>query len=309
MRTAEAPAGGPEGGSPPGSRSGRITSRAPVENPGRRGRAGPVEYPRYVEACATGAWHLALEAREADGVTGELATLRVCFRCLSWRHAGACRARRNAEDFDRVWRALKGEGPTGAVDPQDVVFLLNTGGGGDGLAERYRAIWRLSVAFRQRIERRWGKLRYVATVERHRSGEPHVNNILVCPELAGLLRLREHDDYPPAGRLYRRTVADLKAMAAGVGYGWFVGTPEVARSVQDVAGYVLKLASTNDLPPEVIDGRTVGEVVKMSQVPDVAPPHFRRLRASRGFLPPAPRSERWTGSLVMEPLPAGPPDT
>jgi hypothetical protein len=51
---------------------------------------------------------------------------------------------------------------------------------------------------------------------------------------------------------------------------------------------------------ESIEGHTVGEVTKLSQAPTIAPSHFRRLRSSKGFLPPKRRDPDITGALFDE---------
>lgn len=77
-------------------------------------------------------------------------------------------------------------------------------------------------------------------------------------------------------------------------------TCEAARNADALAGYLAKLAAEQDTPTPP----GVGEVVKLTQLPVHAPRGFRRLRSSRGFLPPKPKaSGEWTGELVHDPLP------
>ena len=85
-------------------------------------------------------------------------------------------------------------------------------------------------------------------------------------------------------------------MAVESGWGWFIGTPEVARDLEAVAGYVAKLSSGKAAV-------LAGEITKPSQAPVNAPLHFRRLRSSRGFLPPRRKNPELTGKLVFAPLP------
>jgi hypothetical protein len=157
--------------------------------------------------------------------------------------------------------------------------------------------------------------RWVAVVEAHRSGWPHVNLLVWCPELAELLRA-EH-----AQRLEDPEVADALALARDAwrsgepltneirerarratvaggpvlelleASGWGrQSTAEAARSTEALAGYVVKLAGLHDA--------AIGEVAKVTQVPMNAPQRFRRLRSGKGFLPPRHSDPEVTGCMV-----------
>jgi hypothetical protein len=152
-------------------------------------------------------------------------------------------------------------------------------------------------------------------VEAHRSGWPHVNLLVWCPELAELLRA-EHEE-----RLNDPEIADaialsrdawqrkepvpshvralarraslvggaLRALAVDAGWGP-ESTAEAARSSEAIAGYVVKLAGQHDA--------SVGELAKITQAPLNAPVRFRRLRSGKGFLPPRHSDPDVTGCLV-----------
>ncbi|MFP2962007.1 hypothetical protein ACLEPN_30520 [Myxococcus sp. 1LA] len=168
----------------------------------------------------------------------------------------------------------------------------------DEAYEGLRDCWR---SFAKAIRREWGPMQYVATVEKTRRGWPHLNVIMVAPGVGASL-----DDMPDYVRQWMKDHAD----ACGFGNQVFIDRP---RSREQVAGYIVKLADMSaaaapgDVGADVeavrragaqtARGGTVGEVVKLSQLPRNAPKGFRRLRASPGFLPPAPKNEEWTGEL------------
>jgi len=164
--------------------------------------------------------------------------------------------------------------------------------------EAYRDLGRLSAAFLKRL-RKWmisqgweplGKS-WVATVEAHKSGWPHVNFVIWSKELADWLedekkakmrdRISEHDSRFVAGPL-----ADVV-----VDSGWGLrSTAERARSREESLGYICKVAGKVD--------ESIGELAKLSQVPTNAPFRFRRLRAGKGFLPARAKSAEFTGTLI-----------
>jgi hypothetical protein len=140
-------------------------------------------------------------------------------------------------------------------------------------------------------------MQYVATVERHsgkgksgRRGMPHLNVIIACEGMAEDLRTM------PA--FVRQWVKDH---AAYCGFGPVGAFVDVARSRADVAGYVVKLADKSSVGE--VAGETVGEVVKLSQMPRNAPKGFRRLRSSKGFLPDVKPESEYTGELERWPHP------
>lgn len=258
---------------------------------------------------------------------------RVPYSCNSWR-CEVCRRHEAAVTFARIKEATS---PLGVNGWCFLVLTLDRDGYFSGkpwadVNEAYRALSKMTTATlrkigatwgpesrlvgkkRQRVVRRLGK-RWVAVVEAHRSGWPHVNLLVWCPELAELLR-NEH-----AQRLEDPEVADAVALARdawrrgepvpavvrerarrsctlggdllnlATECGWGVqSTAEAARSSEAVAGYVVKLAGQHDA--------AAGELAKITQAPLNAPERFRRLRSGKGFLPPRRTDPNVTGCLV-----------
>jgi hypothetical protein len=133
--------------------------------------------------------------------------------------------------------------------------------------------------------------RWVSTVEAHRSGWPHVNYVVHCPELALELE-RERLQKIGKGESNRAATlldGEVKRHALECGYGP-QSTAERGRDVDALAGYVTKLAGEA--------GALASEVAKLTQLPTNAPVRFRRLRAGKGFLPPRHRNPDVTGTLV-----------
>jgi len=150
-------------------------------------------------------------------------------------------------------------------------------------AERYSTYFKAGKCwdkFRKRLVRLYGPIEYVQTLERHKKGGCHVNVVVGSADLAQVV---END-----WRLWRRSV--LVPMATDCGFGPVCWVERCDEASGRLAGYITKLAS-----------ELTGAEGK-SQIPEDAPPHFRRLRASRGLLPPVPVSEL-TGQLVKVPIP------
>lgn len=234
-------------------------------------------------------------------------------KCNSWRHEGECARWRNAKDFARIKEALesKGEGW--------IYILLTLGKEARSEPELYRIYRDLLFRWdklRKRLERGFGKVDYIATVEEHRDHVPHINLLLwnselqkVCcceawkkfwdshaQELGAvtdkdeLKRLRDRlrkeiweSDESASLRSFRRDWLETNAVACGYGKRIWV---EPVYSNDAIAGYMVKLCS---------------EVAKLNQLPVCAPKGFRRLRASRGLLPGKKESE-FTGGLILEPV-------
>lgn len=240
--------------------------------------------PRSVLACQARAWSLHLIRKTHIG-RARPDRLLLRYQCRSWRHAGACRRWRASVDYSRIMEALSREEPT------SVTFLVLTLKDRSGEPEAaYAILWRKWQSLRQAINRHWGtKIDYVATVEAHRDGWPHLNIILVDKAVAA-----------DVGDAHSRAIRWMKVHALHTGWGYMV-TWERARDVGAVAHYVLKSV------PGGLE-RLGKEVTKVSQIPVNAPPRFRRLRAStrvdeygkrRGFLPPRHTGTgEWTGGLL-----------
>lgn len=289
--------------------------------------------PRHVSACQHSPehaerWFVWTWKREAPSTQ-----TRVPYSCNSWR-CDVCRRHEAAVTFARIKEATA---PLPADGWCFLVLTIDREGYYSGtpwgdVNEAYRALGSMTRAVLTRIGATWGpdtrlegkkrlrtvrKLgnRWVAVVEAHRSGWPHVNLLVWCPALAAELRA-DHEE-----RLNDPALADAVALARD---GWrknepitaalretarratVVGgsvrglveacgwgrqsTAEAARSAESVAGYVVKLAGQHDA--------AAGELAKITQAPLNAPERFRRLRSGKGFLPPRRSDPNVTGCLV-----------
>jgi hypothetical protein len=309
-------------------------------------------FPRHVRACQHSADHRErwfVWTWKRDGAGAGSNQHRVPYNCNSWR-CEACRRHEAAVTFARIRDAVSRKDPeTGELelDPSGWCFLvltLDRDGYFSGkpwldVNAAYASLGKMSRKALERIGREWGPdlreevrtckktgkttVRYVrivgnrwfSVVEAHRSGWPHLNLVVWCPELAALLR-REHAD-----RLEDPEIADAvelardawkrreavpsairelarKATVAGgcvldvlqdAGWGR-QSTAEAARDIESVIGYGVKLAGLHDA--------SVGELAKVTQCPMNAPERFRRLRSGKGFLPPRQKDESVTGCLM-----------
>ncbi len=149
---------------------------------------------------------------------------------------------------------------------------------------------------------------WLAVVEAHRTGWPHMNIAFYAPELAEALE-RTRLAALAAGKTAREStllgayVVDgrrpLRDFAVRAKWGP-QSTAERIRDRDALAGYVTKLAATSGGISSGLVGdkrAAAGEVSKITQAPRVAPERFRRLRSGRGFLPPRYESGM-TGSII-----------
>lgn len=265
---------------------------APVrEQPPRDVHTRPLPFdqyePRSVRACRENQWHMQLWKKDSPAEK-----VRAPFRCKSWR-CQTCRRGVAASDFARISAAL-GSVPLGEI--VFAVFTLNQSkDAAEGLNKRtaYERLERRMQSLRQRLQRQFGeRIRYVSTVEQHKSGWPHVNVIFHAPALAKAIEAEPQraDGLAPGW---------LRKAATSCGLGHMATAQAPRGSSAALAGYIVKLAHQ--------DGLSVGtgEVVKLSQLPVTAPKGFRRLRASRGFLSKRMKQEGFSGALVREPLEVG----
>lgn len=298
----------------------------------------PHVLPRHVRACSHSREHRERWFVWTWGRGSPEKQTRVPYCCNSWR-CETCRRHEAAVTFARMRQAMTRP----ELDPAGWCFLVLTldrdgyfsGKPWRDVNEAYRSLAALTRKTLTRIGREWGpdtalersgrfkelrtvrKLgnRWVAVVEAHRSGWPHVNLMVWCPELAALLR-GEHADRladpeiadavalardawsrrepVPAAireRARRATVigGDLADLLTGAGWG-LQSTAEAARNLEAVIGYGVKLAGLHD--------SSVGELAKITQCPMNAPERFRRLRSGKGFLPPRVSNPEITGCLV-----------
>lgn len=164
--------------------------------------------------------------------------------------------------------------------------------------EAYRDLSKLSNEFLKRLRKwmkkmGWGVLRnqWVATVEMHKSGWPHVNFVLWSRDLANWID--DEKRCKMAARMSEqeanRISGELADIVTGAGWG-LISTAERARSAEESLGYITKTAGKVD--------ESIGELSKLCQLPTNAPFRFRRLRAGKGFLPPRKKSTELTGTLV-----------
>lgn len=228
---------------------------------------------KSVAACEHQSWHLHTWD-PAEGHDAECK--RIPFTCKSWRHPGPCRQWRGALDWWRCSQALEKR--------NDWVFCVLTFKFGPSELDRFKT-YRLAYLcwdrLRKRLVRGYGPIHYVQTLERNRKGGCHVNVVIGNEEIA----LAVEKDW----RKWRKQVFIPAAVACG--FGKVAWVERLDRQTGRLAGYITKLA--NEL---------TGSAAK-NQTPDDAPLHFRRIRASRGLLPPAPESDL-TGELCKVPIPA-----
>jgi hypothetical protein len=259
--------------------------------------------------------------------------IRIPYNCNSWR-CDVCRRFEAAVTFARIKEATA---PLPADGWCFLVLTIDRAGYYSGqpwsdVNEAYRALGKMTRATLKRIGATWGpetrlegkkrlrtvrKLgnRWVAVVEAHRSGWPHVNLLVWCPELAAQLRadhaerlndpavadavalafdaFRAREPIPSAVREQARKATriggSLRDLVEECGWGR-ESTAEAARSSEAIAGYVVKLAGQHDA--------SAGELAKITQAPLNAPERFRRLRSGKGFLPPRHCNPEVTGCLV-----------
>lgn len=245
-----------------------------------------------VRACETHRWTI-LRAPAQPGA--EISPAAIPFACKSWRcrRCGWWVAR---DDMRRL---------TGAATSRDWwVYLVLTF---DPAAfacgwDAYRDAKDRWNVLRRSVARAFGPPEYVQTWERHvrANPTPHVNVLLRAPRLraaveAGGVEFR-HDPRAAHGagrvcalpRAWRRDWLQSHAESAGFGLRVWA---EVLTDAAGMAAYLAKAA--HDL------GAT--RYKAGDQTPIGAPPHFRRLRASKGLLEARPKPDGlWTGTLARE---------
>jgi hypothetical protein len=261
----------------------------------------------------------------------------VPYRCKSWRHPGECREYARHLLFARTMAGLEKLGK----DTLMLMVLTLPKGSHKTNEEAFKAIGPMWSAVAERLKRKWGEhlgyrtvkrkyktrhgevregteqrevkrsLPYVATVEVHASGVPHMNIVLSSEQLRndlGRFAFVERTKGRDAGKRFRSpvtpegraTVRELKSMVMAAGFGFMV-TVSPVESLEKVANYVTKTASSGG---GAILGMSAGEILKSTQLPTNAPPHTRRTRTSRWALPKEISSGLWDADLELEPLPA-----
>lgn len=256
--------------------------------------------PKHVRNCNGGAgarsWWLYTWKRSDPAKK-----LRIPYNCSSWR-CPHCARYEASVTFARIKAAcepLTGDGFVFFVLTLDREgYYSRSGGRWKNVTEAFKDIGKLSEKFLKRLRRlhkRMGwapfKSKWVATVEAHRTGWPHLNIVLHSPELAEYLEndraARERRGFSDREQVLVQD--ELRRCVVGAGWGP-QSTAERGRSKEALAGYITKLAG--------VAGSTAGEVAKITQAPTQAPERFRRLRAGTKFLPPRITDPEVTGTLV-----------
>lgn len=283
--------------------------------------------PQYVKNCHHGNWSLTTWKKDKSALPDGSRYRLTPFRCRSWRHPGYCRNQRATEDVARIRSSIVRDNPT------EFLYLVLTFDQQRALRQsrtmraamlwRSRALWKAGkykaskrlkeqaskedalffvyrglldcwAKLRKRITREWGRFSYVAVVEQHRSGWPHLNVLIRSARLAAACRTET--TIKRKGNLvivqgWRRVRSRwLRRHAVGAGFGPITYI-EPVKDTEGISRYLVKLM-----------GQLTGEQAKSSQVPVSAPRHFRRLRSSRGFLPPLPKDDTMTGRLTLAPV-------
>jgi hypothetical protein len=218
---------------------------------------------KSIHACENRLWTLATW-RKADGSDPKLSA----FRCRSWRHSGDCREECGACDFARIADAITNH------DHWTYCVLTYPARDWPDLDKLFRFGVVSWARLRKRLGRAYGKVPYIQTWEVHKSGYPHANVCISNAKLqAAAARERDFDD-----------PGFLKGHAEASGFGWKCYA-EPIRDGAAMAGYLTKL------------GLELAGAAKKNQVPVNAPPHFRRIRASRGMLAPRFKDHNVTGKI------------
>lgn len=219
--------------------------------------------PDSVKACYNKAWSLKLWKKG-----NPMEHINIPFTCRTWRHEGPCRQFKGAQDFVRIRDGLK------KFDGW-VYIVLTYEDRRLSVEKIYKRIVEQFQNFKQWIRRNYcapgERLQYVTLIEQHKDGYPHINVLMHSSKFV-----------QAAGESWRKLRRKVRAHAMSTGFGkvfWL----EPVRNDDAISGYFVKLC---------------GEVTKMNQAPMKAPQKFRRLRASRGLLPPVNKDPEYTGELV-----------
>ncbi len=282
-------------GAEPAGLVGVTLSQTTARPAARRRRPVPPYVPRSCRACEGKLWRIATWRRDNP----EHRRAPTLYACRSWRHEGACADFAAQRDFARIRTALEG---CAVEDLLMLVLTLPPAGPGDTLESDYKGLVAKWTGLQKYLTRGWGgvglpplgRFDFVTVVEQHATGRPHVNVIIHSPTLAAYLR-----EHPPTESDRRENLGphwfrDLVSHH-GWGYRSFIGH---AHGRDALANYVTKVSKGPVAHPALM-----GEVTKTSQLPTMAPRRMRRLRSSKGFLPPArlPPHPDWTGALEQLP--------
>jgi len=253
--------------------------------------------PRHVQACQHSEtqaerWFVWTWPVDRSGVQ-----TRVPYSCGSWR-CPVCRRHEAAVTFARMKEATS-RAEYSADGWVFMVLTLDRDGYYSGkpwhdVNTGYRELSRMSRNFLARVRRAYGGQpgnAWVAVVEAHKSGWPHVNLLLHSPELARELRAQDETFRSLGAGPRERSLLHGSVRESAEATGWGrQSTAEAAQSRDAVSSYIVKLAGQHDA--------SVGEVAKITQAPTNAPVRFRRLRSGKGFLPPRRHNPKITGVLI-----------
>jgi hypothetical protein len=292
---------------PPPERRRRSGGRPPPKPP--QPPPEPIgEIPKYIQACDLNPrrkqsfWVYTWRLDNPSMVT------RRPYTCNSWRCPYGCATHQSHVLFARLEQAFDG------VPLEEIVFLVLTfpgiehGRRGKSLQELYRQIStaqrKLQKRWRRLLERDGGedfKSRWVAVVEQHASGVPHLNVLIHSRSLANEViaskrallmtgaskKLREHL------MITGRWLDHVMDSGFGEHSSWDIAEHDRAagHSRQKVFSYLAAVAKRAD--------RTHRELAKKSQLPLVAPKGFRRVRSGRHFLPPKNKNPNVSGTIVL----------
>lgn len=226
---------------------------------------------RSTIACAAGEWHLHVWSPQDPSAT----EFRVPYVCRSWRHEGPCRQWKGAQDFVRC--------ADGLSRCKYLSYMVLTFAQRNWASEWDQAKFGVVAwaRLRKRIFREFGRFRYLQTWEAHQKRGFHANVAIDNSDIqAQAASLAEPDFWPW-----------LMEAAEDCGFGWRIWAEPLRQDSAGLAGYLTKLS------------RELTGAGAKNQVPIRAPPHFRRLRASRGLLPAVHHGD-YTGRLVQAPLSA-----
>jgi len=259
----------------------------------RRPASRPAVVPRYVQRCGCDALYTWAKADPSR-------VSRRPLLCGSWRHAGSCARYSASVAFARMKQAFTPLDPTGNVflvltlDQNGVYSERRWSGPDEANAELSRQSRNFLKRLRRYcVTRGWRDFRsqWVAVVESHRTGWPHINFVIHCPELA--LELEQSRERRLAAGATKRnaTLLEGELLDIAMSTGWGAQSiGERGRSADALASYIAKIAGNADA--------TMGELAKLSQSPVSARKGFRRLRAGKGFLPPKRVNDDYTGTLI-----------
>ncbi len=133
--------------------------------------------------------------------------------------------------------------------------------------------------------------RYVAVVEQHRNGWPHLNVLFHWPWLANKTRCAPQRIVARRNGGEGRVLGSCKLLEQVVASGFgYQSHASIAIHRDKLASYLVAAAAGIE--------KTAAEVAKLAQIPVESPQGFRRLRAGRGFLEARFTQEGLTGCIV-----------